>query len=175
MASTGDSKDFGDLSVVRANIGALANPTRGLFAGGYTPTQLNTMDFVTLATTGNAEDWGDLTICVGTNSANTGSPTRGIVWGGYDSVYDGKSIDYFTWATKGNSTHFGESDIELNYRNCTSDSVRAIAGGGQDGPSDRNIIDYITIATTGKAVEFGDLNTDQHHAAAAYGTNHGGL
>ena len=52
IASTGNAKDFGDLTQVRNNIGAVSNPTRGLFMGGYTPTNVNTMDFVTLTTLG---------------------------------------------------------------------------------------------------------------------------
>ena len=34
---------------------------RGVFAGGYTPTTLNTIDYITISTTGNAFDFGDLT------------------------------------------------------------------------------------------------------------------
>ena len=37
--------------------------TRGLFAGGYgSGLQRNTLDFVTIASTGNASDFGDLTV-----------------------------------------------------------------------------------------------------------------
>ena len=36
--------------------GALASPTRACFGGG----QDNTIEFVTIATTGNASDFGDL-------------------------------------------------------------------------------------------------------------------
>ena len=36
--------------------------TRGLFAGGYgNPVSLNTIEFITIASTGNAQDFGDLT------------------------------------------------------------------------------------------------------------------
>ena len=38
-----------------------SSPTRGLFAGGNTPTQQNIIDFVTIPTTGNALDFGDMT------------------------------------------------------------------------------------------------------------------
>ena len=34
--------------------------TRGIFAGGYTPTFQNVIEHVTIATTGNAKDFGDL-------------------------------------------------------------------------------------------------------------------
>ena len=177
IASTGNAKDFGDLSQVRNNIGAVSNPTRGLFMGGYTPTSVNTMDFVTLATLGNALDFGDLTRCIGYNSAQCGSSTRGIVWGGQSPIAGGAGdkIDYFSFATKGNTSVFGDSTIDLKYRNCTSDTVRGVAGGGQSGPAARNTIEYITIATQGNAFDFGDLTTDTHHASAAFSSGHGGL
>ena len=172
IASTGDSKDFGDLTLARSNIGALASPTRGIFAGGYTPTMRNNIDFCTIASTGNAQDFGDITESTGTNSAQCGSSTRGIIWGGYPA---GTNIDSFFFASKGNTFSFGDSQISLKYRNCTSDSVRGLAGGGQDGTGDGNTIEYITIAEGGKAVDFGDLTTDDHDSGGCFSNAHGGL
>ena len=34
---------------------------RGIFGGGYTGSRVNTMDYVTIASTGNATDFGDFT------------------------------------------------------------------------------------------------------------------
>ena len=39
--------------------GAAASSTRGVFAGGSQPTTVNTIEFVTIATTGNSTDFGD--------------------------------------------------------------------------------------------------------------------
>ena len=41
---------------------ATSNSIRGLFAGGYlnAPTIVNNIDFITIATTGNSSDFGDL-------------------------------------------------------------------------------------------------------------------
>ena len=38
------------------------SPTRGLFGGGYGNDNSNVIDYVTIATTGNATDFGDLTV-----------------------------------------------------------------------------------------------------------------
>ena len=84
-------------------------------------------------------------------------------------------IDSFFFASRGNAFNFGDSTIDLNYRNCTSDSVRGLSGGGQDGPGDGNTIEYITIAEGGTAVDFGDLTTDAHDASACFSNGHGGL
>ena len=40
----------------------MSSSIRGLFAGGSTPSNINTIEFVTIATTGNATDFGDLTV-----------------------------------------------------------------------------------------------------------------
>ena len=37
-----------------------SSPTRGCFAGGYTPTAVNTIDYIALSTRGNAVDFGDM-------------------------------------------------------------------------------------------------------------------
>lgn len=67
IATTGNAIDFGDLSVARFSNSSCSSSTRGVFGGGYGPnvypngaTQ-NVIDYVTISTTGNATDFGDLT------------------------------------------------------------------------------------------------------------------
>ena len=65
IASAGNATDFGDSTVLRAQCTAtMSNSIRGVFAGGYQPspnsTDTNTVDFITIATTGNASDFGDI-------------------------------------------------------------------------------------------------------------------
>ena len=64
ISTLGDSTDFGDLTQDRRSGGAMgSSETRGLFAGGQHPspfTFFNIIDFVTIASTGNATDFGDL-------------------------------------------------------------------------------------------------------------------
>ena len=61
IATLGNAVDFGDLASRRTRfVGAAASPTRGLFAGGISPSTDN-VQFVEIATTGNAQDFGDLT------------------------------------------------------------------------------------------------------------------
>ena len=113
IQTRGDSKDFGDLTVARSGCGAAASGTRAVFAGGEvwsSPayTEYDTIDYITIATLGNATDFGNL----GGNRAfvkATGSQTRAIVAGGYldnpDRVRD--NIEYITFATTGDATDFG--------------------------------------------------------------------
>ena len=63
MATKGNSINFGDLSVARSSIpGGASSPTRGIFYGGKahpSSTELDVIDFIQIATTGNAVDFGD--------------------------------------------------------------------------------------------------------------------
>ena len=69
MSSLGNTTEFGDLSVNRACHRACSTNTRALFGGGYFTTSKtatggtgdNRIEFVTIATTGNAFDFGDTT------------------------------------------------------------------------------------------------------------------
>ena len=66
IQSEGNSIKFGELTTNRYTLGAGANSVRGLFTGGYQDglspdTDVNTIEFITIATTGNAQDFGDRT------------------------------------------------------------------------------------------------------------------
>ena len=57
--------------------GSNSNKTRGILGGGRTPTQVNTIQFITFSTTGNATNFGDLTSirafnCAGMSDAHGG-------------------------------------------------------------------------------------------------------
>jgi len=65
FATTGNSVDFGNLTEGRASPSCCSSNTRGLIGGGkYTSggtSSRDTIDYITIATTGNATDFGDLT------------------------------------------------------------------------------------------------------------------
>ena len=54
---------------------------RGVFGGGYQPSQKDVIDFVTISTAGNATDFGDLSLSRGSFDAS-GARTRGFWFGG---------------------------------------------------------------------------------------------
>ena len=63
MSSTGNSTDFGDLIQGVGGGAGGCNSTRGIVAGGLAPSPVshtNIIQFVTIATLGNAVDFGDL-------------------------------------------------------------------------------------------------------------------
>ena len=53
-------QDFGDLTSSLNEVEGAASPTRGCFMGGN-PGYVNTIQYITIASTGNAADFGDMT------------------------------------------------------------------------------------------------------------------
>jgi len=154
ITATGNSSDFGDLTAAKLQFGAsgVSNSSRGVFGGGGTAYNVanNTLEYVTISTTGNATDFGDRTVSSSfTGSASDG--TYGLFAGGYSTT---DVIDYITIATTGNATDFGNLTHGRWGVAGSNDATRGVFGMG-DGAD--NIIDYVTIATTGDAVDFGDL------------------
>ena len=134
--------------------------TRALHAmGGDYPSVSNSVEFYTIDTLGNSQDFGDLSQSrEGMGSGS--SSTRGLFMGGGNfaaPVYN--IIDFMTIPSLGNAIDFGDltrSDREVGG---SSNQTRAIAFGGYN-DSDGNRadeIDYVTIASTGNAVDFGNL------------------
>ena len=64
------------------------------------------MDYVTIASAGNASDFGDL-IAATYKTGATSSSTRGVIAGGNDNA-DENQIQYITIASTGNSADFGD-------------------------------------------------------------------
>ena len=160
LASTGNAEDFGDLTDNHdLMFCGLSNNTRGIWGGGETPSSpsgSNVIQYVTIPTLGDAQDFGDLTRATKESSA-CASPTRGIFF-----INGVEEINYITIATLGDAQDFGDYDINSLAAGC-SDSTRGIVGGGAPGI---NTIQYITISTLGNAVDFGDLTHARKELAA---------
>lgn len=169
METTGNATSFGSLTVARFQAAGCASPTRGLFGSGGNPSTggnySNVIDYVTILTTGNATDFGDLTVTAYGLGACS-SDTRGIWAGGWDGSVRQNTIGYVTIASTGNATDFGDLTVGRNGSGGCGSSTRGLFSGGNDG-STVNIIDYITIASTGNATDFGDLTTVGNNVGAA--------
>ncbi len=129
---------------------------RGVFMGGTTGIAVNTMDYITIATLGNATNFGDLTAACRNSQGNVHSDTRGCLGGGVRNGALTNVIDYITIMTTGNATDFGDlTTSRYAVAGCNSDTRGVFCGGNDDAA--RNVMDYITIATIGNATDFGDL------------------
>ena len=184
IVSLGNSSSFGELTVGRRIPGSVSSPTRGLFAGGRsfnspaTITRVNVIDYVEIASTGNAMDFGDL-LATDNDSffGNAGnSSTRGIFCSGTGSGPGGQDneLTYVTMASKGDAIDFGNSiDTTAGTGGSgTSNQIRGVyrpASGTTDAALETTL-----IATLGNSTAFGDLNAGRR----VYGSlsdAHGGL
>ena len=182
IASTGDASDFGDMTLARTSSTGTGSQTRAVFAGGYTQpaweTQHKSIEYVTIATKGNGQEFGEL-FTGRYRLATCSSPTRGLFLGGRylssapNTISGLTTINYITIATFGNVTDFGDLNDDPGGPGGASSSTRGLCLGGF-APSNINKIDYVTISTTGNAVEFGTL-TQLVSDTCAGSDVHGGL
>jgi len=79
------------------------------------------MDYVTTASTGNASDFGDLSVAR-QSIAGAGGTTRSVFFGGRmdDDPYFINNIEYVTTATAGNSVDFGDISVIRGQSTCGS-------------------------------------------------------
>ena len=166
ISSTGNAADFGDLTITSHHGCGISDGTRGIITAmensSWTNNNSNVIDYITIASTGNANDFGDLY----TGTRETGgceSKTRGIVFGGTPSGLN--VIQYFTISTQGNSSDFGDVSAVCS-RGSAADgnSVRGLLPLGGT-PSLFNTVEFITIATLGNSKDFGDLTEARGGAA----------
>ena len=182
ISQTGNSQDFGDLTLGRTGPFAMSSPTRSVLGGGYhgsSPNGTNIMDFVTIASTGNAQDFGDLTqINNFSGGTSCSSSTRGIAMGGRNIDNTTLSeIQKITIATTGNAVKFGDLTQAVRSGSGTSSKIRGvrIAGYAVPANSATDTMDYFTIATEGDAVDFGNLTRSTYSMGTGTSNDHGGL
>ena len=171
FATTGNASDFGDMTVSRAAGGDAghSNETRAVLAAGSTPSSdaNDTIDFITIATTGNAKDFGNLTQSVSGIIAS-GNATRGLLSGGsYLPAYAYRNtIDIITIASTGNAEDSGFDLSTTGSGRCCENSIRALY---QVDAGNSKQIETVTIATLSNSFEFGELS--QTNAGGSFATS----
>ena len=122
------------------------------------------MDYITIATTGNSADFGDLGETL-SGGATCMSDTRGVYMGGHTGSAAVDTILYITMATLGDAADFGDlvqGNVYSVPAGC-SNGTRGIFGGGI--PT-QDVIDYVNIGTIGNPTDFGNLTEARHGLAA---------
>ena len=163
IGTAGNATDFGDLTEARNGLSACGGGGgRGVFFGGNNPTvpaaasdTKNIIDYITVATTGNATDFGDLTVARKyTGSCSSGS--RGLLGPGTGTSSPvSNTIDYVSLATTGNAIDFGDATSARYMTGSCGNATRGVFAGG--GSPSSNVMDYVTIASVGNAIDFGDM------------------
>ena len=179
ISTLGDATYFGDLTNFRGAFASCSSSTRGIFGGGLygsqtSPSAQNVIEYITIATTGNGQDFGDLTDANGQrqNVSGCSNSIRGLFGGGQPGL---NVIDYISIASFGDAIDFGDLTVARSFGICaTSSPTRGLFIGGFASPANNNTIDYITIMSTGNALDFGDLTTNRRLMSACSDA-HGGL
>ena len=116
------------------------------------------MDFITIASKGNAQDFGDLTTgslwCIGGQILSEGF----ITGGSYRHGTRMKSIDFITIASDGKCKRFWRTSLGKKkwFRSTSSQTRGVIAGGNAPGRCKYHRL--YSYCISGNALDFGDLS-----------------
>ena len=96
-----------------------------MFGPGKAPSVSNVIDYITIASTGNATDFGDALVARG-GARSASNSIRGLFSGGYTpSLING--IEFINIATTGNGADFGDMTFVSQYGGGCSDSHGGIS------------------------------------------------
>ncbi len=165
LTSASNANDFGDLiAALAAWAEATSNGSggRGVCNIGMDGVALsNSLEYVTISTLGNTQDFGDL-ITPGPQAmmaCSNASNNRGVWAAGFDGTTFHNNMDYINISSISNATDFGDVEVP-----------RAFGGGCSNGTNNRgmytggsmlmsyNVIDYLTITSLSNTYSFGDLS-----------------
>tara|TARA_Y100001936_G_scaffold223800_1_gene240874 strand:+ start:301 stop:1323 length:1023 start_codon:yes stop_codon:yes gene_type:complete len=136
---------------------------RGVMMGGAldsSPSRTAAIDYINIASAGNAADFGDLDDG-GKNAPNgTASRTKGLCAGGSHVPARQTHISAITFSSTGDSVDHGDLSVARAELGACGNETRAVFAGGSAPSGDSNEIDYITTATGGTAVDWGTNLSD---------------
>ncbi len=120
-----------------------------------TGTPINVINKITISSTGNASDFGDLLTNKNTEKASLSSATRAIFLGGQGPAGGSDKtdvIEYKEFSSSGNTVDFGDM---------SDGAAQSFCGSGSDtrglfGLPNTSTVEYITYASTGNSTTFGD-------------------
>jgi len=164
VSTTGNASDFVDTLYATKESAATSNGTsnRGVVGGGInsSSTSLNTINYITISSAGNATDFGELTTISAWISATSSlTNNRGIFAGGStDTNTNTNVIGYITISSAGNASDFGDLSGAAKNGAGTSNGTnnRGIFNLGYVSAV-VNTIEYITISNSSNSTDFGDL------------------
>ena len=96
-------------------MGSANSTTRAVFAGGLSSpgaSDLDEIEYVTISSTGNVTDFGNLLAAKERISNGHSNQTRGVFQGGHSNQ---NVMQYITIASTGNATDFGDLTSEASY------------------------------------------------------------
>ena len=149
------------------NLASAGDPTpgaRGFAAGGWnSPTSVNQISAVNLASAGRSFDFANLTNTIRVGGCGS-SNTRAIAGGGLDPSVT-NVINIWTMASQADATDFGDLIDKVRSTTGVSNSVRVTFAGGLDSPALHNDIQTVLFASQGGTIDFGALTAARSHTS----------
>ena len=136
-----------------------AGSGRGVILNQSTPGLSTQNDFITIATTGDSQDFGDQSVAR-FSKGSFASSTRGFDAGGATPTLE-TDIEYVTISSQGGGNDFGDLQTARSYCAGASNATRGIIAGGNINPTPGTLtssIESVVMATAGEASSFGDLS-----------------
>jgi len=173
IANTGNSTDFGDITVAREDGAGVGNGIRGVCCAGYTASAFsNVMDYITVGSTGNATDFGDATRAVAPQgSAGNAHTTTGIFQMAYDGDYTNLDFNYITIASTGNAGDFGDWSAAIASTAAIGlIESKSVWGGGYTSGAGGvwSTMEYVNPNSLGNTTSQGDLGSAAHTSAGKF-------
>ena len=135
IPSQGNAIDFGDMTGNATFYGGgVSSNTRAVYFGGSTPGgsyKTDEIQFITISSTGDSQDFGDLTGVVQYNPSGVSNQTRGVRCGGASVPTTSFNVlDYVTIATEGNAIDFGDMVRQRRFATSANTPIRGFVTGG---------------------------------------------
>jgi len=152
--------------------------TRGLVMGGFgggDPTA-EEIQFITISTLGDAQDFGELTQGSQAGHSGLGNRVNAFYAGGSQVPAGLNVIQKITVASTGNAVDYGDLTAGVRAGGAgLSNSTRALVAGGNLGSPATNIIEYFNMLQSGNAVDYGDLSAAQEGLEGSVNSSTRGL
>mgnify|MGYP003147568406 CR=1 FL=1 len=168
LTSDSDTLDFGDATWAGSHDKrSCGSDSRAVFMGGHdaqsgSTAGTNNIEYLTIASTGNGTEFGDVLVAGVVLAGGSGNGVRGLFVGGRPSG-NTDQIQYLTVATTGNTTDAGNLTRAAGYTipNANVAPGRMICTMGLDsvgGSYDNQDFNYVAIMSTDDAADFGDAS-----------------
>jgi len=180
VGATANTVDFGDLQTTRAqHTCAGSNATRGIWgsgigrSGGSSVYGVTDTDYITIASTGDGTDFGDVDVA-GAYGIKNGCSNGTLLFsvGGYETTAGNLDrMEYFTIASTGNGTDAGNlSGTKLTMGGTNGDTRYLVLGGFKGGTATVNDIEYNDFSTSANVTDFGNLSAASLDSSSANST-----
>ena len=132
ISSKGNARNFGDLTIRSSYACGGGNGIRGIIIPGNTPSPSGTdptfIDQITIASEGNAVDFGGTALSIGTNRGGSGCSKTRMVFGSGANPSINNALEFIVISSNGSAQEFGDLTLARSSPAGLSDSNGGLGG-----------------------------------------------